>query len=959
MTPTEMVLVLAELPDGRDLAPLLARHGGEALDHTSTVLLRLPEVGAALAFAREVHALPGARIAVHAAEVYVLPASAEAQAHGAKAWEIEGIAKPLVARLGALCPPGRTLLSGAARQRLPAELPLRDRGWWRLKGVDLPVQVWEDAVHDPLAPPILDHPKAAQVLRVGEAWVPAATLRVGLPAELDPLLGREEALDALEEILGAGARLLTLVGPGGMGKTRLGLRLAWRAVPAGGSWFTDLSQAATAEAIWGALARTHGVEPGRGALSEDVVRALRGRGPCLCVLDNAEQATLATRAVAETLLAGAPELRLILTSREPVGSNAERVYLVQSLDPRAGEALARLRARAAGAAADWDEAAAAEIRALVAEVDGLPLAIELAAARARALSPARLRERLSARFALLAAPRGANPRHVTLRAAIDGSWEALQEDERVAFARLAVMAGPFDQGAAEVVIGGEEPARLLWSLAQRSLVRPPAAEGEAWRLLANLQAYAAERLEERAARLDAEQAHGRHYARLGAPEALDALVEEQDAAGLRARIAGLDNLRAACARAVARGDAVVAAGTARAIWATMALPYADGLSLLDQALACGPLAPETRRALQKDRAEALRLLGRVAPAREALTEALAGATGAERALALAVYATQAGDRGELEEARAALEEALTLTEGRRARATLIRVQLAALLRQFDRVTEGLAVLDLAGEAQALPRPVRMSLLGERGALYHLQGRSEQAIACLQAAREDALRLGDGRRVVIFLLNLGVLQNGVGHLEAAEVSLSEALAGFRRLGDARGVGLALLQLGHCAQDRDATAVARVHLTEALGVLRESGLPIPVAITLGALGTCLQDEGDLAQAITSLEEGRALAERAGSGDLERLLCARLGRVLGLVGEVERSLAVFAEGRALLVGVADSYSLCLLLAYEAELLGRLGRQDAALASLAEARRHVSPRVTPGSEAAKALARAEAALG
>jgi predicted ATPase/DNA-binding SARP family transcriptional activator len=342
-------------------------------------------------------------------------------------------------------------------------------------------------------------------------------LRTNLPAPLTELVGRAEAVTDVRRLLGPG-RLVTLTGSGGVGKTRLAVETATQLVDRfpDGVWLVELAglgrpgeQDATgslAEVVMTALGMREDAPPGPPGsapmgLTKRLASALRSQR-LLLVLDNCEHVVEPVAELAAALLRTAPELRILATSREPLGLIGEVVFVVPPLEQSSAVRLFVARAAAAPGftAASGDAGAVA---ALCRRLDGIPLALELAASRVRALSVQELVARLDDRFRLLAAgPRGVLPRQRTLRATIDWSWDLLTEPERMVLRRLAVHADGFALQAAESVCAGdgvraEEVLALLVRLVDRSLVTMASDEGGTrYRLLESVADYCLERLDE-------------------------------------------------------------------------------------------------------------------------------------------------------------------------------------------------------------------------------------------------------------------------------------------------------------------------------------------------------------------------------------------------------------------------------------------------------------------------------
>ncbi|WP_327362897.1 AfsR/SARP family transcriptional regulator [Streptomyces sp. NBC_01296] len=394
-----------------------------------------------------------------------------------------------------------------------------------------------------------------------------------LRVRLTSFVGREGDIRVIREDL-ARARLVTLLGPGGAGKTRLSQEAAERAAVAwpDGVWLVELAPVDDPEDVAEAALTALGARETklRGAAAEEL-RALTDRAGdqpldrlaehcarrrMLLILDNCEHVVGAAAELAEELLARCPSVRILATSREPLGVPGELLRPVEPLpDPVALRLLGdRGAAARPGFSVEDDPAAAAEI---CRRLDGLPLAIELAAARLRLLTPRQIADRLDDRFRLLTGgARTVLPRQQTLRAVVDWSWELLDEPERAVLRRLSVFAGGCDVAAAEAVCAGPDTLDtldVLGSLVDKSLVvaAPGQGDGMRYRLLETVAEYAAERLAEAAGdRADTERRHLTYYRELArTTEPLLRGRRQREATGRFA--AEYENLRTALRRAIA------------------------------------------------------------------------------------------------------------------------------------------------------------------------------------------------------------------------------------------------------------------------------------------------------------------------------------------------------------------------------------------------------------------------
>jgi predicted ATPase/DNA-binding winged helix-turn-helix (wHTH) protein len=364
------------------------------------------------------------------------------------------------------------------------------------------------------------------IAAVGEAGAPDSTAEprrsdlplTNLPAPASNLIGRATALAAAADLLAA-QRIVTLTGPGGIGKTRLGLEVARQLLPdfPDGVWLAELASLSDADLVADAVAAALGLDLAGGVASPDRVARALGPKQLLLVLDNCEHVIERAARVAEALARANPKLRIMATSREPLRAEGEHLYRVPALDVPAEDAqdpedvlrhgavqLFVARARAAASHFVPSARIAAIIGAVCRHLDGIPLAIELAAARTATLGVEGVAARLDDRFRLLTGGhRTALPRHQTLRATLDWSYELLPESERVVLRRLAIFAGGFTLAAATAIgVSSESPDIVasdvidgVANLVAKSLVGVHADGATVrYRLLEMTRAYALEKL---------------------------------------------------------------------------------------------------------------------------------------------------------------------------------------------------------------------------------------------------------------------------------------------------------------------------------------------------------------------------------------------------------------------------------------------------------------------------------
>ncbi len=428
------------------------------------------------------------------------------------------------ARLAAVGYGGQVLVSettaALVRDWLPPGAGLRDLGVHRLKDLGRPERIFQLEAAGAQAgfPPLRS---------LGNPALPN-----NLPAQLSAFIGRDRELSHIQA-LAESSRLVTLTGAGGAGKTRLALRVAAELLDGSGDgvWLVELAAVGDGDAVPAAMCAALGIgqQPGRAAL-DGLLDALAFQR-VLIVLDNCEHLIGTCAKTADAILRRCPQVHLLATSREPLGIGGETVYRVPSLSlPGAGEedsasaascdavTLFVERAREQGVDLSVGEETVPLVVSVCRRLDGLPLAIELAAVRLRMLSLASLRDRLDQRFRLLTGgSRAALARQQTLRATVDWSYSLLNGAERSLLRRLSVFAESFDLDAVEGVCGtGDievfDLPDLLGSLVDKSLVvAEPAGDVRRYRLLETIRQFAAERLAEEGEEAAAVAAHGRYF----------------------------------------------------------------------------------------------------------------------------------------------------------------------------------------------------------------------------------------------------------------------------------------------------------------------------------------------------------------------------------------------------------------------------------------------------------------
>jgi predicted ATPase/class 3 adenylate cyclase len=452
------------------------------------------------------------------------------------------------ARIAAAGHGGQVLVS-ASTASLVEDDGLRDLGEHRLKDLSAPERIYQ--LGDGDFPPL------------------KSLYRTNLPVPATPFLGREHELTEVLGLLGEN-RLLTLTGPGGTGKTRLALQAAAEAAerhPDGIFW-VPLAPVRDPGVVLEAASNAVGAKNG---FAEHVADK-----SLLLLLDNFEHVVEAAEGLAE-VLAACPNLQLLVTSRELLRLPGEQAYPVPTLDPDDGTELFLARARAARP----DFSASQAVPELCARLENLPLALELAAARVRILSPEQLLDRLSRRLDVLKAGRGVDPRQQTLRATIEWSYELLDEDEQRLFARLAVFQGGCTLEAVEEVC--EADLDNLQSLVDKSLLR--VRDDERFWMLETIREYALERLEASGEGEELRRRHAQHFVAI-AEAAEPHLLGVDPLAWLEQLERDHDNLREALDWLEDAGKTQSALRLAGAIWEFWCLRshFAEGWRRLEHLL---------------------------------------------------------------------------------------------------------------------------------------------------------------------------------------------------------------------------------------------------------------------------------------------------------------------------------------------------------------------------------------
>ncbi len=784
---------------------------------------------------------------------------------------------------------GQVLLSGAAWAQVAGLLDrlgrpvVRVLGTYRLKGSAEPV-------------PLLEVLPSALAERRFEAPRVREERRGNLPEEPEELIGREEALATLRLWLSEGARLITILGPGGMGKTRLAMHFgsaqmgmrSWE----GGVWWCDLTEAATQEDICHAVGQALGVHLSGGGGGEERVgllgNALAGRGQALIILDNLEHLTEHVPATLRRWMALAPQVCFLVTSQESLRVAGERILDLAPLGlPVEGdssvEAIARSeavrlfvgRARAARGSFELTAEEAPLVVDIVRRLDGIALAIELAAARAAVLSVGQIRERLSRRFELLSAgQRDAVARQATLQGAIDWSWKLLDVTEQAVLAQCSVFRGGFTLEAAEEVLalppGGVDVLEIVQALRSKSLLRADAPEGLPGELrlgmYESIREYASARLAEMGDGAALVARHAEHYLTLA--RGLYGRAHGGHAEALRRLSLERENLLAVCDHALAAWPP-----TPESVqWALEALVVLEP----DVALR-GPMGvtlPRLDRALE----QAATLTRESLPRAEAL---------AVRGRAHVETGQLAAARRDLEQARAAFQAL-----GEVARQKRILVDLSIVARHEGDVAGAWALIQ---EARLLPaggdRRLEAYALGNLGITEQMRGGAVAAIAHLHAALELFRAAGDLTFEVLFLNNLALAIGEAGGTAEAVGFLEETMAKALGTGHRSGYAFARLNLGCFLLEENRPAEAREHLEAVVELGRQLGMRILEGCGWGELGRVFLSSGALESAREHLLKATEILSHVSQWHALRF-SLHLAAVQAMRGERDQARKAFAE-------------------------------------------------------------------
>jgi predicted ATPase len=647
--------------------------------------------------------------------------------------------------------------------------------------------------------------------------------RTNLPDAATAFIGRERDVAEIKALL-TGHKLVTLVGSGGVGKTRLALRVGTELLDEypDGVWFGDFAPISDPELVSSVTAQALGMSQQEGRRVDEAIPPWLKRKKLLLIFDNCEHVVKTVVPIAAAILRAAPDVRILATSRQALNVAGEEPVRIASLDvPHtisdltaagvmefAAVALFVSRATTADRSFVLTDDTAPIVADICRRLDGIPLAIELAAARVKVLPVPRLAERLHERFKLLTGGSSdALPRQKTLHALLDWSYDLLTEQEQRLFARLGIFAGGFDLDAATGVCGGEgldelDILDLVGSLTDKSLVvADTSGEHERYRLLESTAAYALEKLSASGER----EALARRHAEYFRDQAL-AADECYGTGSTLAWLAGveleLDNFRTALTWALTHGnDAVLGgaiAGASSALWANAGLAvegrYWIGLALervseaeLPRIAARLQLALSGQSSGQRshDAAErAMELYASVGDAR--------GSARAQSWLAFALH-----QMGRLDEAQAAIEQTLATARAcgdtyNIASSLDVQATLAMLGGDVD-AARGLFAQALAANKAVGNESGTAVVLANLAELEFADGHPEQALRAVSEALEIALRLKNARYITVDYNNGAAYRIALGDLTGARASAREGLRVARQARSELQISVALQHL----------------------------------------------------------------------------------------------------------------------------------------------------------------------
>ncbi|MGE5222367.1 MAG: tetratricopeptide repeat protein, partial [Omnitrophica WOR_2 bacterium] len=713
---------------------------------------------------------------------------------------------------------GQILLSETTyclvRDELPQGVRLHDLGEYDLKGLERPEHIFQPVVEDLRGEfPPLNTPDR---------------IRNNLPSALTSFIGRERELEELEHLLWQ-TRLLTVAGPGGAGKTRLAIQVALNVQGSfpDGLWLIDLAPLSNAALLSGHVMNVLGMQEEAGYSPDQTLINNLHNQSLLLILDNCEHLLPELAKLAEAMLRSIPGLRILATSREKLGVSGEVVWRIPSLsspDPRGAIVIEKLmqyesvqlfQDRAAAARQNFkitqDEAAA--VAQICARLDGLPLAIELAAARVRALSVEEIARRLDDRFRLLIGSRNALPRQQTLRALVDWSYDLLTEKERLLLKRLSVFSSDWTLESAEQIASGgdidsSEMLDLLTSLVDKSFINGEIQNGhERYRFLETIQKFSQERLGESSETNEYAQKHAYYFMKL-AENSYGKMWGPEQAFWLVRLDEEYDNLRKALScLSQSTGSEAMLLRMAGSLWRYWEIRgyFSEGRAWMESALEKNPREP-----------------------------------GYWRANGLGGTGHLARQQGDYVQAKALHEQSL------------------ALFRSIG------CKLGAARQLNAL------------GEIAHFQGDYGHAVELHEASLALKNEIGDKEGIAVSLRQLGVIARDRSQYTNARELLEKSLELERELGDKLLIALSLNDLGMVAHHLSEYERAILLFREAMSMQRELNDRLGISNSLQNIANVTKDQGDFVRAGSLYKESLALKQELGDKRGISLVTAGLSEV-----------------------------------------------------------------------------------
>jgi predicted ATPase/class 3 adenylate cyclase/Tfp pilus assembly protein PilF len=782
------------------------------------------------------------------------------------------------ARLRSAAHGGQILISQTTyclvRDDLPAGVSLRDLGEYNLKDLERPEHIFQPVLADlPADFPPLNTPDQ---------------IHNNLPLTLTSFIGRQQEINELERLLWQ-SRLLTIAGPGGAGKTRLVIQAALNVQGSfpDGVWFIDLAPLSNSLRLSQYMMNLLGVREEAGCLPyQSLLDSLRSK-TLLLILDNCEHLLPELAQLVDALLRGAPGLRILATSREKLAVSGEIVWRIPPLSSpdlketvtienlMQYEAVKLFSERAMAAWPDFTitRENVETVAQICAHLDGIPLAIELAAARVRVLSVEEILARLADRFRLLVGTRTALPRQQTLRALIDWSYDLLNEKERALLRRLSVFAGSWTLEAAEQVCSGRgmeasEVLDLLTGLIDKSFVIGEPQKGHTrYRFLETILKFSQERLCESQEADEFAQKHALYFLKV-AEKSYGKMWGSEQAYWLGVLDEERDNLRTALDRlsqiAGNEGMMLQLAGSLWRYWEIRGY-FTEGRAWLETALTHNPNASQYLRA-----------------------NGLGGAGHLAR------------QQGDYEQAKAYHEQSLALFRAMENKLGTAR-QLNALgeiaqylgdyARSVELHEESLALRYEIGDAEGISVSLR-----QLGVIAREHGQYRRAKELLEQSLKLERDLGDKLLLALSLNDLGLVAHALCDYEQAVLLFEEAMSLQRELNDRLGISNSLLNLGNVAKDRGIFKQAQLFFQQCLALKKELGDKRGIARVINIQAESAFWQGKYPLATDLARQGLTLSQELGfkRGVLNSL--ELLGFIAYYQGNYERAASLAGESLAL---------------------------------------------------------------